>query len=110
MGYESSGSGVFMVRPGLSRADAVEALEKTGFSFQSSFELLRISFTGDMSNHMEEDFAVVLKNFNGEFEVSGDEPKDLWKLVFQGGKIFKRTSKILWSEPEELERLDKIWK
>ncbi len=109
MSYESSGSGVFMVRPGLSRADAVEALEEIGLSFQSSFELLKISFSGAIY-HLEKELEVIRKYFNGEFDVSGDKAEDLWKLVFRDGKIYTRKAKILYDEPEELERLDDIWK
>ncbi len=109
MGYESSGSGLFTVRPGIFWADAIDALKEAGVDSQQDHDFVRIRFSGAIY-HLEKELEVVRKYFNGEFEVSGDEPKDVWKLGFQDGKIYKRTSKILWSEPEEIERLDKIWK
>lgn len=110
MGYESDGTGTFMLREGKNLPEAFKAVEEAGFNIHQTFGLFVISFQGWKVYTHEKELELIKENFNGEFYIDGDNVGDMWLLIFQDGKIFFRKGTIVYGERQELKTINAIWK
>lgn len=110
MGYESSGSGDFTIRHGKSIDEAVEVLTEDGFDVSIDRDNLYISFSGFRLYGFGAELKHVQEYLNGEFYITGEESEDIWKLIFEDGKVYRQDSEIVFKEKKEIADISELWK
>jgi len=108
MGYRSCGTGIFSLRDGKNREEALKAVREEGFEITRSAcdntdNKYLITFVSWKMCYSGESMKKVMEFFNGEFQVEGEEPQDVWKLSFKDGKAFVTPSEIIFKKPEEID-------
>ena len=112
MGYESNGSGTFTIRKGKNLILAEKAAADMGFDIDyiPAKEQFLISFSNWKIYNSEDELKTIQEYFNGEFLINGDESFDIWKLVFEDGKVYHQTAKFVFDERKQLPSIEAIWK
>jgi len=116
MGYRSDGSGIFKLRNPDKKEDAIKMLGKIAEEAGNSLEH-SVSDDGDFQIDFYDwkiyvaggDFKKIMELFNGFFEIHGEEPEDVSRLVFRDGKSFVQSAIFSWQAEEETDLSGKQW-
>lgn len=115
MGYRSEDHGTFTLRHGVNEKEAIDSLKDNYFicdkynnpksntaEYILSFNELKMYYAGEIMKKLA-------KYFNGVFEITGEEPYDLWKLILREGKAYTVTGRVEYGPEEETDLNGPEW-